>query len=130
MSVVGQSRHGRNSLKSTFVRFNPLATVLGMGPKRHYVPLATATHLLPTNSSLNYRGGIWISSSSCALVSSVAVNFIATASLTITSSPVIRSGSMDGRGKKSSRVRLAFASEIFSHSEYTFSACRSEERRV
>jgi hypothetical protein len=52
---------------------------------------------------LHYRVGIWISSSSCALVSSVAVNFITTASLTIVSTPVIRSGSMDGREKKSSR---------------------------
>ena len=64
-----------------------------------------------------YLGGIWIRSSSWALVSSVAVNFRAAASLTMVSRPVMRSGSTDVRGKKSSRVRFAFASVIPSHSE-------------
>jgi hypothetical protein len=51
------------------------------------------------------------------LVNSLAVNFSATASFTIVSRPVILSGSIDARGKKSSRVRLAFASVMLSHSE-------------
>src|SRR5207302_10868783 len=63
-----------------------------------------------------YLGGIWISSTSCSLVNSVAVNFSATASFTIVSSPVIVSGSIAGGGKKSSRVRLAFASVMPSQS--------------
>ena len=59
--------------------------------------------------------GIWINSASCSLVISVAVNFRATASFTMMSRPMIRSGLSDCRGR-SSRERLASASEIFSHS--------------
>src|SRR2546422_4906223 len=55
------------------------------------------------------RGGIWISSASCSLVSGAAVNLSATASCTIASSPTILSGSTAALGKKSSRVRLAIA---------------------
>ena len=67
--------------------------------------------------SAAYRGGIRIRSSSWALVNSVGVNFKATASFTIVSSPVILSGSTEARGKKSSRVRFALASVILSQSE-------------
>ena len=69
------------------------------------------------DTSRVYRGGIRIRSSSCAWVNSVGVNFRATASFTIVSSPVILSGSTEARGKKSSRVRLALASVILSQSE-------------
>jgi hypothetical protein len=32
MSIVGHSRHCRCGQKSAFVRFTPLATILGVGP--------------------------------------------------------------------------------------------------
>lgn len=58
------------------------------------------------------RGGIWINSASCSLVSGVAVNLSATASCTIWSSPTILSGSTADLGKKPSRVCLAVATEM------------------
>lgn len=62
------------------------------------------------------RGAIWTSSASCSLVSWVAVNLSATASFTMSSRPVIRSGLSASFGKKPSRVRRALASGIFNHS--------------
>jgi hypothetical protein len=41
MSASGHSRHSWRGSKLTFVRFTPLATVLGMGPKGRDVPIAT-----------------------------------------------------------------------------------------
>src|SRR5262245_21223340 len=76
----------------------------------------------PGHDQFRQRGGIRISSSSCALVSSVAVNFKSTASFTIVSSPVILSGSTAARGKNSSRVRLALASLMLSQSALIFKA--------
>jgi hypothetical protein len=39
MSLLGQSRHSWCKPKSPFVRFTPLATVLGTGPKGRNVPI-------------------------------------------------------------------------------------------
>jgi hypothetical protein len=39
MSVKGHSRHCRCGPKSAFVRSTPLATILGVSPKGHDVPI-------------------------------------------------------------------------------------------
>ena len=59
-----------------------------------------------------WRGGICTSSASCSFVSGADVNLSATASCTIESRPTTLSGSIACFGKKSSRVRFAFASEM------------------
>ena len=61
------------------------------------------------------RSGIWISSSSCALVSGAGMYLNVTASAMTSSTPEIRSGSTAALGRNSASARLAVASEMLAH---------------
>jgi muconolactone delta-isomerase len=54
MSLMGHSRHCRGGQKLTFVRFTPLATVLGIGPKGRDVR-RTALSTTPGRARLLFR---------------------------------------------------------------------------
>src|SRR5439155_5105104 len=61
------------------------------------------------------RSGIWMSSSSCALVSGAGMYLNVTASAMMSSRPEMRSGSTAALGRNSCSERRAVASEMFAH---------------